>query len=196
MANRMPDEQEMKYAQEILMRAAALGVNMPGPSSGYSPMPTMTSGAMPGGMTDASKRLRSEEESSSSEEDHEFQVLTDVPEKNGPKQLPALPKSAPPVSWSLPEGVDSAEQWGDAICKLQKVKHEEMTYKELADSKKEEHQSYVEWVILHGHTKGPRAADFRQYLLYIGKCKHQHSDIAFPGSTEMRQFRASKPAKK
>lgn len=178
--------EEVKYAQEILQRMQAQG-HLPSPSSGLQSegfaMPEMS-----GGMTDASKRLRGPD--ALEEEELGFDVIPSFKTSPDPKQLPSTPAKKTVSKITLPEDIHSVEEWGNTVCKLQKVKELSLTYQELAENK--DHADYVKWVIDHGQSKGPRCADFRNYLLYSGRGEDTSMNAKYPGTTMPREMRTSK----
>jgi len=161
-------------------------------SSGY---------ATSGSMTDAAKR-RCPDDSAPCD----FEFLHDPIESAvesasaGVAQLsmPVMPKSmASPIrkhaavtDSELPDGVSTFEEWGRAICDLPKVKHLEMSYRELvnrAEAGDRELTKYLGWVKGFNGSSA-RTKDFKRSLL-IDDAMKASPRVYFPGTSEIRRVK-------
>ena len=152
-----------------------------GPDSASS---STTSGPMPGAMTDAAKRLRS---------DDGWDLVTAVhagaTRPGNTKQLPVRPKAAvrtaaapPPGRQGLPDGVHSVEEWGRTVCELPKVAKRNQSYQELvaAAPGEEELRKYLLKYVLTYKGTSVKVHDLRRYLEHI-----HYEQLTAPARTYM-----------
>eukprot|EP00435_Cladocopium_sp_Y103_P026519 s49_g6.t1 len=182
--------EELAIVKNVLARLEAQGTPL---------HPAMwSSTAVPGSMTDGSKRRLEADDFPSSEDDvfsggmsnagmSGFELIRD--DVNGAanrSQQPVVPQAKAKSKPDLPEGVSSVDQWGRTICTLPKVKDEAPTYAEIGSLGK--YKEYRSWLFTQGKSKGPRVADLRNYMIAAGVF-NEDEDVMIPGSSEVRRFR-------
>lgn len=144
-----------------------------------------------GAMTDASKRLRSTEDSIA----YEFQNVKDQPTSSegfelvqpGSKQKPLTPGKETKVQ--LPPGTLSLDDWADTICELPKVQRLNLCYGE-SWTNRGAHDEYLTWVIDHGKDRGGRLEDFYNFLTAVGYERKKPGD-AYLGSKSIRKKKST-----
>ena len=127
--------------------------------------------------------------------------LVDHEEPAPTRQMP-LPTHAPGVKGSyrskgssmaktLPEGIESLEQWGKTIIETGKYGKQDLSYAELAQSPDTTKVKYVQWLTAQGSRSdlSPLMQDLTSYLAMY----HEQGSEAgpmFPGSAVTRKFKA------
>ncbi len=180
-------KEEIHLVRNILRRMQAQGINLEQDSVGEAA----------GSMTDACKRLRESDEDSFRDLRDELELETgefiDVEAmreafrlEKRESQKPVVPKSVKPVP--LPPGILNLDQWGKCLCELPKVKHLKASYAELAADP--EWNSYMQWVLDHGHDMGARCLDFQNYLKATKWSKPlPKGQMTYAGSSHVRHFK-------
>ena len=103
------------------------------------------------------------------------------------KQMPVLPKTKE----SLPDGVESIEEWGETWCDLPKVAAMKISYAGLVE-KAHSGQSmsdYLDRMLTFPKGKSAKVDDLKAYLQAIQYTKPKSTKV-FPGS-DIRRLKAS-----
>lgn len=97
-------------------------------------------------------------------------------------QLPMAPSQP-----SLPEGVNTMEDWGRCYVTFGKLKNKS-SYKEVLKDCGEEMMGYKKYLWSHRHSGSPGLVDLVNYLI-ANECDFQENSVTIPGTKIVRNFK-------
>lgn len=136
-------------------------------------------------MNDSSKRLREDPGASSHASVRTYAASASAgvsPPMPSSGQLPTAP--SPP---SLPDGVNSMEEWSRCYVTFGKLKNK-LSYKEVLKDCDEEMMGYKKYLWSHRNTGSPGLVDLVNYLI-ANECDFHENAVTIPGSKIVRNFK-------